>query len=377
MKYMILGPDDPALAVLKQQLVDHPEWDAELKIVPWADYQGMMNASLAAEHSSYQAVCVPGHIWLPGLVADQKLEAFDNLLPDIAEEVIQEYNLADIIPAIYAESLIDGKQYLLPLFTDGHLIFYRKDLLDLSHVPDGILDPLSLPELLETLTLSAGQYPMALKAHASEILLDWLPYLWAHGGILMDDNHQPAFHSSEAIRALEFYISLKRFCPPDTHQYGNAEILNILKEGKTAFAVSWGGQAAPILDESNNPFRDVIGTATFTKPWNTTWGVSIPVNQPQATKQAILSVLFTAADKHQDCEVTRLAGSPVRMSSYSPDEMQRFPWLLAQYTMLTRRTLLPTSPAFGKYLGPLYEKVYSAFMGEISVQEALNQAASI
>ncbi|KAF0193357.1 MAG: hypothetical protein FD166_3716 [Bacteroidetes bacterium] len=374
MKYMILGPDDPALAVLKQQLADHPEWDAELKIVPWADYQGMMNTSLAAEQSPYQAVCVPGHIWLPGLVADGKLEAFENLLPGIAVEVIQEYDLADIIPAVHAESLMEGKQYLLPLFTDGHLIFYRKDLLDFTHVPEGILDPRSIPELLEMLTLPAGHYPMALKAHPSEILLDWLPYLWAFGGELVDDNHQPAFNSSAAIRALEFFIDLKRFCPPDTHLYGNAEILNILQQGKAALAVSWGGQAAPILDDSN-PYRNEIGTTTFTQPWNTTWGVSIPTNQPKAVKQEMLSVLYTAADKQQDREVARLAGSPVRLRSYSFEEMERYTWLQAQKEMLERRQLLPIHPDFSKYLGPLYAMVYAAFTGELTASEGLNQAA--
>lgn len=377
MKNLILGPDDPALAVLQRQLADHPEWDTELKIVSWAVYQGMMNASLTAEQSPYQAVCVPGHIWLPGLVADGKLEAFENLLPSVAAEVVKEYDIADIIPAVHNESLMEGKQYLLPLFTDGHLIFYRKDMLDVSQIANGgILDPRSLPELLEKLTLPPGQYPMALKAHPSEILLDWLPYLWAFGGELVDDNHQPAFNSSAAIHALEFFIDLKRFCPPDTHLYGNAEILNILQQGKAALAVSWGGQAAPILDDSN-PYRNEIETTTFTQPWNTTWGISIPANQPKTVKQEILSVLYTAADKQQDREVTRLAGSPVRLSSYSFEELERYTWLRAQKEMLERRQLLPIHPGFSKYLGPLYAMVYAAFTGELTASEALNKAASV
>ena len=377
MSYQILGPDDPALAVLQQQLSDHPEWDAELKIVPWPEYQGMLDTTIQAQQSPYQAVCVPGHIWLPGLVADGKLEAFDNLLPDVNSQLIQQYNLTDIMPSVYQECLVNGEQYLLPLFSDGHILFYRQDLINLPlSDQSSTLNPREIPALLEKLDLTSGQYPFALKAHASEILLDWLPYLWAFGGKIVDENLQPAFNSHEAIQALEFYISLKHFCPPDTHLYGNVEILDGLKSGKVAMATSWGGQAAPILDE-DNPFRSDFRTTTFTHPWNTTWGVSIPSNQTESAKTGMLAVLYQAADPQQDREVTRLAGSPVRLSSYSAEEMGKYSWLKAQKEMLERRTLLPTHPGFARYLGPLYANVYAAFTGEMTASEALNQVAKM
>lgn len=376
MNYQILGPDDPALAVLQKQLMSHPEWNTELIIVPWAEYQGILDTAIQSQQSPYQAVCVPGHIWLPGMVVDGKLESFDHLLSEVKPQFIHEYNLADIIPSVYQECLVNGKQYLLPLFSDGHIVFYRKDLIDLSksdHVTT--INPREIPSLLEKLDLPFGQYPFALKAHASEILLDWLPYLWAFGGRMVDENNQPAFNSSVAIQSLEFYTDLKRFCSPDTHLYGNIEILNALKSGLVAMATSWGGQAAPILNE-DNPFTSDFGTATFSHPWNATWGVSIPANQTQAAKAGILTVLYRAANPQQDREVTRLAGSPVRLSSYSPEEMGKFSWLKAQKEMLERRKLLPTHPGFAKYLGPLYANVYAAFTGEITAIEALNKAAS-
>lgn len=376
MSNQILGPDDPALVVLQQQLSDHPEWDAELKIVPWAEYQGMLETAFQAQQSPYQAVCVPGHIWLPGLVADRKLEAFINLLPNVDSQLIQQYNLTDIMPSVYHECLVNGEQYLLPLFSDGHVVFYRKDLINLPESDQvATLNPREIPTFLENLDLTSGQYPFALKAHASEILLDWLPYLWAFNGKMVDESLQPAFNSHEAIQALEFYTGLKRYCPPGTHLYGNVEILNGLKSGKVAMATSWGGQAAPILDEGN-PFRSDFGTTTFSHPWNATWGVSIPANQTQAAKAGILTVLYKAANPQQDREVTRLAGSPVRLSSYSPEEMGKFSWLKSQKEMLEQRKLLPTHPGFAKYLGPLYANVHAAFTGEMTASEALNKAAS-
>lgn len=371
MKYQILGPADPALAVIQQQLKNHPEWETELKIVPWAEYEGMMNASLDAETSSYQAVCVPGHIWLPGLVSGGKLSAFDSLLPQIDQKFITAYNADDIVPSVAEECKFEGKQYILPLFTDGHLVFYRKDLLNIE---TSTINPLDLPAILDDVRKAGQITPMALKAHASEILLDFLPYLWANGGQIWDEETKtPLFDQPEAVKALEFYCSLKSLCPKDTHTYGNEEISDVLKQGKVALATSWGGQAALILDE-NNPYREQYCVALFDTPWNATWGITIPANQPEAVKAGLLSVLFEAASPEQDREVTRIAGAPVRKSSYTAVEREKYSWLAAQEEMLNRCQILPTDPAFSKYLGPLYGAVYQAFTGELSPQDALSAA---
>jgi maltose-binding protein MalE len=92
-------------------------------------------------------------------------------------------------------------------------------------------------------------------------------------------------------------------------------------------------------------------------------------------KVEILSTLFRAATPQQDREVTRVAGSPVRYSSYSDDQLSRYSWLETQQQMLNRCQMLPTDPKFSKYLGPLYEAVYQAFIGEISPAEALLKVA--
>jgi multiple sugar transport system substrate-binding protein len=374
MKYQILGPDDPALIVLDAQLKAHPEWETSLRILPWAQYQPEMNAALHANHSPYQAVCVPGHIWLPGLAHAGQLAAFEDLLPRVPAGRIAAYHAPDIMPAVAAECRYVGRQYILPLFTDGHILFYRKDVFDLKDSTGvAVVNPQHLPVLLEKATLKEGMFPLALKAHASESLTDWLPYLWAFGGEILDGDNQPAFTSPAAIHSLEFYCSLKRFCPPEPHTYGNLEIANALKEGRAAMAASWGGQAAMILDDSN-PYRKQIGAAVFPTPWNATWGVSIPANQPLSDQTGMMSILYDAASPLLDRQVTRIAGSPVRSASYNPDELQAFSWLPAQHEMLRRCQSLPPVPELSRYLGALYQAVAQAFTGEKSAEEALKDA---
>jgi multiple sugar transport system substrate-binding protein len=370
MKFQIIGPDDPALAVLDKQLKNNPQWQTELKIIRWADYQSTMMTALQSPRSPYQAVCVPGHIWLPGLAAGNLLAAMDDLIPSVSRDSIDAYQSEDIVLSVAQECRFEDRQYILPLFTDGHIVFYRKDILSLPP----IFDPLQLPQILSNLTLADGMFPLALKAHPSEILLDWLPYLWAHGGKVVDADGNPTFDSKEAVEALKFYISLKQFCAPDVHTYGNGEVALALKEGRTALAASWGGQAAFILDEGNL-YRDLYDFSVFTTPWNATWGVSIPANLTREEQAGMLAVLYAAASPQQDRQVTRVAGSPVRTSSYTPEELAEFPWLQAQQEMLNRCQTLPATVDFNMYLGTLYAAVYEAFTGQLSPEDALKKAA--
>ena len=363
----ILGPDDPALAALSTLLISHPEWKTELIILPWAEYQATLDAALQAEISPYQAVCVPGHIWLPGLIDKGQLAAFDPLLEKLPDHVQLAYNAGVLMPNVAAETRINGQTYLLPLFTDGHLLFFNKEFIDLT---DGAtVSPLSLDALASTLRLPVGMHALALKAHPSEIFLDWLPYLWEAGGEIIDQNGGPGFAGLDGIGALEYYVSLKRFCPPQTGSYGNGEIAVSLSEGRVALAASWGGQAAMIFSGRTN-----LGVALFPQPWNATWGVSLPANQPEAAQLSMLERLYLACGSDLDLQVTRMAGSPVRLSSYRDEEYNRFPWLAAQYEMLKRAKTLPSDPRLGSFLGDLYTAVFQAFNGQMTPRQALKQA---
>lgn len=377
MKYQVIGPNDPALAVLSSQLKAHPEWETALTILPWAEYQTIVAESLQASKNTFQAICIPGHIWLPGYADAGLLTPFENLIPQLSGEQINAYKKVDIMPSVSDECQYNGSQYLLPLFTDGHILFVRKEFfpfIENTSVP--VIDPRSLPDMLEKASLKEGMYPFALKAHSSEILTDWLPYFWAFGADVLDDKSEPAFNSQAAINALEFYCSLKRFCPPDTHKFGNQEIADALKQGRVAMAASWGGQAAMIMDDANL-FKNFFQFAVFNSPWNATWGVSIPANLPQKEQINILKVLYAAVSPEQDLKVTQIAGSPVRSTSYSQTELSKYSWLPAQFEMLNRCKTLPATPILSRFLGALYQAVFLAFIGEKTPQNALNDAAKI
>ena len=372
----ILGPNDPALNALQQMLTAHPEWNTTLTIIPWAEYRDTLMAALTAETAPYQAVAVPGHLWVPELADAGYLTAIDSLADGVAAEVLAAYQPDDILPSVAHECRFAGQQWMIPLFSDGHIVFYRKDLVD---IPAGDGVPLVSPTEMRALAQKAHHPPeifgLALKAHPSEIFLDWLPYLWAFGGEILDAAGEPAFAGDAGVSALEYYCSLREFCSPQTHTFGNDEIAAVIKRGEAAIVTTWGGQAAAIVRAEDNRFAEKYDYATFPRPWNATWGIAIPQNQPLSVRQNMLTVLLRATGGEQDRLVTEIAGSPVRKSSYVPDALARYPWLSAQLEMLHRTDTLPIAPQTGAYLGDLYQAVYAAFTGEMSPAEALQKAA--
>ncbi len=373
-----IGPDDPALAVLDAVLKSTPARKARLVILPWAEYRSRLLETLQASQSPHQAVFIPGHVWLPELAQAGYLAALDEIaLPGAgaARHPIQDF-LAAMLPAVAEECRYQGKPYELPFFSDGHILFYRDDLLGeavraLSAAATPVVSPLALAELAEKAHHPPEVYGLALKAHPSEILLDWLPYLWQAGGEILDETGRPAFAGPAGVQALEAYIALRRFCPPDTHLYGNAEIAAAIRDGRVALAATWGGQAGPLFGANPGlPYR----CAVFPKPWNATWGIAIPANQPAKRQQQALGLLLGALNAECDRAVIPAAGSPVRRESYSAELLRTYPWLPAQQAMLERCGALPVRPETGRFLGFLYEAVYQAFTGKLAPQAALQAA---
>ncbi len=372
MKLTIIGPNDPALDVLQATLAARPDFNAELTIIPWPSYQDELMATLTADVAPNQAVFVPGHIWLPELVEAGYLADLAELIKAVSTPILTTYKPDDILPAIADECCYQGKQYQLPFFSDGHILFYRTDLIQLDRsggVP--VVSTRDLAELATAVHNPPTIYGLALKADVSEIFTDWLPYLWEAGGRIFDENGRPDIDNPTNIATLELYCSLLKFCPPQTHTYGNGEIADCLRRGEAALVANWGGQTAPIWLDEGNEWRGGYETAVFPTPWNATWGIAIPKNQPTAGQQNAVSVLMQLLGPEQDKEITRVAGSPVRISSYTPTELEKYPWLSAQLEMLNRARPLPARPELGQFLGDLYGAVHQAFTGQMSPAAAL------
>ncbi|HIP72656.1 MAG TPA: extracellular solute-binding protein, partial [Anaerolineae bacterium] len=241
MKLNIIGPNDPALDVLQAALAQS-DLNAELTIIPWPRYRDELMATLRADAAPNQAVFIPGHIWLPELADAGLLAEIDPLLTTVSPAILAAYNLDDVIPTVAEECRYQGKQYQLPFFSDGHILFYRSDLIELDDsrgVP--VVSTRDVAELAASVHNPPRVYGLALKANVSEVFTDWLPYLWEAGGTIFDEDGRPHLDNPINIAALESYCRLRPLCPPQTHTYGNGEISDSFRKGEAALIATWGG----------------------------------------------------------------------------------------------------------------------------------------
>lgn len=357
----ILAPNDPALAAYQDALAAPGAPDATVDIVPFAEYRAQLNAALDAPTSAYHVVFVPGHLWVPELAAAGKLAPLATP-PD-----------ADLVPLVAEECTYGGKTYMVPLFTDGHILFYDPARVALP-ADTTVVRPSALPGLAASATPPDGGHAIALKAHPAEIFLDWLPYLLDAGGRVLGDDGHPAFNTEAGISALAAYVTMTAVAPETTHRYSNEEVAEALQTGTVAMAVTWGGQAAPVFNAPGSVAATTYRVVPLTTPWNATWGAAIPANIPAAAQQEAAAVLAALNGPAMDARVIEHAGSPVYASSYTADAIATYPWLTAQQHMLANAVILPKLPQIGAVLGTLYDQVYLAFRRKVTPAAALSAA---
>lgn len=288
----------------------------------------------------------------------------------------REYDKDDILPIVMEEMKVNGIPYLYPSFCDGHIILYRKSVVEkeLGHSLGNIVTTDELISAVKKVHGSNGMWGIALKAHQSEIFLDVLPYIRNEGVDAFDSiTLEPSFNNEKGRAGVEKYMSLKHYAPPDTMDYGNDEMREAFQKHKVVFAVTWGGQLGAVLDDRCEDPQD-IGFATFKAPWNVTW--SFAINEVSDNKEKANEFLKFITSKEIDRIVGGYAGSPVRQSTYIKDS-GKYPWYPIHLEMIRDYAKpLPKMENAGDKFGYLYSELSEAFAGRKDVYSALSDGES-
>ncbi|MBU0927320.1 MAG: extracellular solute-binding protein [Spirochaetes bacterium] len=356
---------EPGLGILDAWAARGEE-PAAFDIVPWAEYSSLLERECSSRSPEYDVVMIAGHLWLRDYAERGALASLGARIAALGPE----YGDEDVLPEIRRETSWAGERWLLPSFTDGHLVFADSEALS-------ALFPGSVPELLSTQELEraarrlagAGGSPrFGLKAHPSEIFLDWLPYALDEGVEPFDGDGLPTFNVPEGVGALSRYVGMRALSLGGCELAGNEEILEALRSRKALMAVSWGGQAGRIAHGDRG-----FGYLGLTRPWNVTWSFGLLARSSAADDAFRFLAYLTGAPV--DRAVGRYAGSPTRASSYADEESRALcPWYGAQESLVGRAYALPSFPGAGAALGILYEELASAFAGRSSPADALGRA---
>lgn len=338
----------------------------DFEILQWDEYYNRMMDALTGK-ASYDIIMVAGHLWLKDFVDK-------GYLARLTYPSDKQYDKEDILPIILDEMQLNGDYYLYPSFCDGHMILYRKSvtLAALGKLPEKVISTDDYIQMVRKCHNNDFASGVAMKAHSSEIFLDFLPYLRNEGiDAFSLETGLPTFHNEKGVLALDKYIELKKYALAGTENFGNQEVKDAFQQKKTVFTTTWGGQLGVVLDNECVDPEDV-GYSTFKTPWNVTWSFAIPSSSTNKTEAEKLLIYLTS--KEIDQCVGEYAGSPVRKSTYLFGE-KAYPWYPIHLEMIEKFAKpLPMLKDSGAIFGCLYHQIYEAFTEKKSSKEALQTA---
>lgn len=361
----VYGYVDPQLGII-ESFQQRSGISVEFEVLPWEQYGDRLFAVAAERKPAYDIVMIAGHLWLAQFVNAGYLEPLD----DYGALNTEEFDAKDIHPAIASEMRYKGSSWLVPSFTDGHIVYADSATSELLSRAE-LQDPRRYVDLAQRLSKTELPHlaPVVMKVAPSEIFLDWLPYLYSFGGECFGPSGEPLFAEDAGHEALEYYLRLTAFLSKKHAPYGNEQVAAALRNGEAAFGLSWGGQAGVIVSEehANNEYF-VYETPQY--PWNVTW--SFGVLSASSNKHDAVELLAYLGSREVDCHIGVYAGSPVRKSTYRDAALRkRCPWFTAQEQLLERARRLPHLPKLGSLITPLYAELSRAFRGECTASEAL------
>ncbi|MCM0649227.1 extracellular solute-binding protein [Clostridium swellfunianum] len=338
----------------------------DFDIVPFTEYYGTMIEAFEGKRE-YDIVMVAGHLWMKDFINKGYLAA-------VEKDETSEYGYEDILPVIRKEIELEGAQYLYPSFCDGHVVLYRKSIVEkvMGKLPQKVM---TTDELIDMAASCNGYNTMqgiVLKAHPSEIFLDFIPYLRNEGiEVINETTLTPEFNNEKGEKALKKYLSLKAFAPDNTGSFGNDEVKRAFQNKQSVFAVTWGGQLGVVLGDGCEDIED-IGFAALKTSWNVTW--SFAINNLSNKKEEANEFLKYITSKEVDRIVGGYAGSPVRKSSYLMDR-NKYNWYDMHLELIEHYARpLPQLLKAGDKFGMLYEAISKTFNNEITIKECLRQA---
>jgi trehalose/maltose transport system substrate-binding protein len=201
-------------------------------------------------------------IW-PGTLANQMIDLSQSIP---AEEVGKHFK------AIVDNNTVGGKLVAMPWYTDGGVLYYRKDLLEKygKQPPETWQDLQATAQEIMTKEREAGNAQMqgfVFQAKAYEGLtcdaLEWIDSFG--GGTIVDADGKITISNEKAAAAVDWAASLiGKEAPQGVLNYSEEESRGIFQSGNAVFMRNWP-YAWALSQAADSPVRDKVGVIALPK----------------------------------------------------------------------------------------------------------------
>lgn len=293
-----------------------------------------------------------------------------------------------LAPAVETGKYRD-KMYAMPVYSDGGLLFYRKDLLDAAGVTEApktwaeltaACDKVKAAPANKNIGCYAGQFDKyeGLTVNFSEAVQ-------SAGGSIVDDSGKPTVTSQEAKDGLNFLVEAKKNgqIPEAAITYKEEEGRRAFQEGQLVFHRQWPYQyaLANATDGSSKvankfgvaplPGKDGPGVSTL-------GGHNFAISSFAKNKATALDFIkYFASEDAQRSNLLATSQAPTRTALYEEQELiTQFPYLPTLLASIENAVPRPRVVKYGDVTAAMQEAAYGAITGEKSTDEALETLQS-
>jgi multiple sugar transport system substrate-binding protein len=337
---------------------------------------------LTARTGAYDLIMIDDP-WFPKFASQQLLTDLAPLLPNSAPD--EDFVHTSI--ALCREPYQTGTLYALPYVGNSQLLFYRKDLFAKHNLKepatwdDALVAAKTISERETNGAPGGGRiYGYVMRAaQGNAAVADFMPIFWAFGGEMFEAGGKPIVNSPEGIAALRFMLELGKYSPPGYASFNADEVGAHLLQGTAAMSINWPAWISSFGDPSKSK---VIGMMEFTtlpgakNPGRAeigNWLIAIP--RDARNKEAALNFLLWATSAEQMKRSALRGNPPTRKSLFTnPELVAKFPAYPAQLRSLESSRPRPRTPFWNEIENVFGIYLSKANSGELSPEDAMNQA---
>ncbi|WP_421951959.1 ABC transporter substrate-binding protein [Pelagibacterium sp.] len=207
------------------------------------------------------------------------------------DDLGDDYNADDLIPAVREALSVDGTQYASPFYAESAMIMYRTDLfeqagLEMPEIPTWEF----IGEAARAITDRDNEiYGICLRGKAGwgENMAFITALANSMGGRWFDTDWEPQFDSPEWNEALTYYVDLMTEAgPPGASSNGFNENLALFQQGKCGMWMDATVAASFVSNPDESQVADSVGYALFPTNgefdnhgnWLWVWSLAVPAS---------------------------------------------------------------------------------------------------
>ncbi len=285
----------------------------------------------------------------------------------------------------------DNKLYALPVYVDGGLLYYRKDLLEQFGYPSPPETWNQLLEMAQTIQpkmrdQNPNFYGFVWQGAQYEgLTCTFLEFVSSGSGGIMMEN-QIDLDRTANVSALQFMQDLiyqYGVSPPNTFtEMKEEEVRRWFQRGNALFERNWP-YAWKLHQAEDSPVKGKIGIASLPyfeggESASTLGGWHIGMSRFSDQKEKAWQLLqFITSYESQKKVVLNLGWNPGRTDVYSDEEvLKQLPHLQRLRDVFENAVARPNLPYYTQISDIIQRYVNNCLAGKVSPQDALNQAQS-